>query len=173
MRHVLGLEVPNFLPDVFGLHAAGRLIWTTVLFLVLLTPVMVAIRRPKSKHKATWAQAMAGAILVWALMILAYGSIPHEWLTFANGHLKWDESHFLVRSGQEIGPFRFLNLDVDKRAISDTVATLIYVVFLTVNIYLFAAWQKRPLAKDPETTTDDETVVVGTSAFGRPVTAKA
>jgi hypothetical protein len=172
MRHVLGLEVPNILPDAFGLRAAGRLIWTTLLFVVLFSPIMIAIRRPKSKLKATWAQAMAGSMLAWVLMILAYGSIPHEWLTFANGHLKWDESHFLVRSGQEIGPFNWLNLDVDKRAITDTVASIIYIVMLALNIYVFAAWQKRPVAKDEVAGTGAAEKIVGTSAFGRPVTVQ-
>jgi hypothetical protein len=164
--------VPNILPDALGLRAAGRLIWTTVLFVVLLGPIMLKLKQPKSKHKATWAQAMAGAVLAWALMILAYGSIPHEWLTFANGHLKWDESHYLVRSGQEIGPFNWLNFDIDKRALADTVATLIYIVMLGFNIFLFSAWQKRPEAKD-DTGEAGEDKVVGTSAFGRPVTVKA
>jgi hypothetical protein len=173
MRHLLGLEVPNILPKAMGLRAAGRLIWTTLLFAVMLAPIMAAIRRPKSKQKTTWAQAMGGAVLVWALMILAYGSIPHEWLTFANGHLKWDESHFLVRSGQSIGPFTWLNLDVDKRAITDAVASVIYLVMLGLNIYIFAVWQKRPEAKDEAATTAPEEKVVGTSAYGRPVTVQA
>jgi hypothetical protein len=171
MRHVLGLEVPNFLPDAIGLRAAGRLIWTSLLFVVLLAPVLVAIGRPKARHKATWALAMGGAVWVWALMILAYGSIPHEWLTFATGHLRWDESHFLVRSGQPIGPFNWLNFDINKRAITDTIAGLIYIVMLALNVYLFAAWQKRPEAIDD--TASVEAKVVGTSAFGRPVTAKS
>lgn len=173
MRHVLGLEVPNFLPDAIGLRSAGRLIWTSLLFVVLVVPVMAAIRRPKPKLKATWAQAMGGAIWVWALMILAYGSIPHEWLTFATGYLRWDESHFLVRSGQSIGPFHWLNFDINKRALTDTVASLIYIVMLGLNVYVFAAWQKRPEAKDELPGEAGEDKVVGTSAFGRPVTVKA
>ncbi len=172
MRHVLGLAVPNILPETLGLRAAGRLIWTTVLFVVLLSPVVVALKRQKSKLKATWAQAMAGAVYVWVLMVLAYGSIPHEWLTFANGYLKWDESHFLLTSGQSIGPFNWLNLDVDKRAITDTVATLIYVVLAVANFKMFAAWQRRPEAPSVSTAVETEKVI-GTSAFGRPVTVKS
>ncbi len=173
MRHILGLEVPNILPETFGLRAAGRLIWTTLLFVVLLAPILAVIKRPKPPSKATWAQAMGGAVIVFALMILAYGSIPHEWLTFANSYLKWDESHFLVKSGQELGPFNWLNFDVDKRTLNDSGATIIYVVMLGLNIYLFSAWQKRPVAKPEDTKGPVEETVVGTSAFGRPVTAKA
>jgi hypothetical protein len=174
VRHMLGLDIPNFLPDVSFFRPAGRLIWTTVLFVVMMAPVMLAVKRPKSKLPTTWAQAMAGAVYVFALMVLAYGSIPHEWLAFANGHLKWDESHFILTSGQKIGPVRWLNFDVDKRALADSVASLIYIVFLGGNIALFAKWQKRPAAPaDDATTIADEETVVGTSAFGRPVTAKA
>ncbi len=173
MQHLLGLEIPNFLPDVFGLRAAGRLIWTTLLFVAMMVPVFALLRRPKSKHKTTWAQAMGGAVYVWALLVLAYGSIPHEWLTFANGHLKWDESHFILTSGQEIGPFRWLNFEVDKRAIADTVASVLYIVFLGLNISLFAKWQKRPDAPVDDTAASGEDKVTGTSAFGRPVSAKA
>ncbi len=173
MQHLLGLEIPNFLPDAIGLRAAGRLIWTTLLFVAMLAPVLAQVRRPKPKRKATWAQAMGGAVYVWALMVLAYGSIPHEWLTFANGHLKWDESHFILTSGQEIGPVRWLNFDVDKRAITDTVASVIYIVMLGLNIALFAKWQKRPDAPVDDAATSGEDTIVGTSAFGRPVSAKA
>jgi hypothetical protein len=173
MRHILGLEVPNILPETFGLRAAGRLIWTSLLFVVLLAPIFVAVRRPKPARKATWAQAMGGAVLVFALMILAYGSIPHEWLTFANKYLKWDESHFVVTAGQDLpGPFVWLNFDVDKRTLNDTGASIIYLVMLGLNVYLFSAWQKRPAAK-PDDAVTAEAKVVGTSAFGRPVTAKA
>lgn len=178
MRHILGLEVPNILPDALGLSAAGRLIWTSLLFIVMLAPIIAMSRRPKPKLPTTWAQAMAGSVYVFALMILAYGSIPHEWLTYANGYHKWDESHFLVRSGQEIVfGLRWLNFDVNKRVLADTVATLIYIVLLSLNVALFAKWQKRPAYQDPATIADAGNSgagkVVGTSAFGRPVTAKA
>lgn len=176
MQLLLGLEIPNFLPDALGLRAAGRLIWTTVLFVVLLAPVLIAIRRPKPAQKTTWAQAMAGAVYVWALLVLAYGSIPHEWLQFANGHLKWDESHYILTSGQEVvAGLRWLNFDVNKRAITDTVATVIYVVMLVVNVWLFAKWQKRPeaTAADGDAATTGKRKIIGRSAFGRPVSAEA
>lgn len=180
MSSVVAIDIKTLPPRTIGpltfswAQPAGRLIWATVLFLVAMGAVMAIVRRPKPEEPPTWAQSMLGAVVVFALMLLAYGTIPHEWLNFANSYLKWNESKFLVHSGQKIGPFHWLNFDINKRAITDTVATLIYVVMLGLNVTLFAMWQKRPTRAEWEAKrarTGDKKVV-GESVYGRPVTVK-
>jgi len=113
---------------------------------------------------------MAGAVVVFGLMLVAYGTVPHEWLTFANKYLRWDESHFIVRSNQEIGPIHWLHFSINKRALTDTVAVVIYAIMLTLNIVLVSKWQKRTVRTEESEPAAD--VPAGTSAYGRPLTVK-
>ena len=172
---MLAMEIPNLLPsDLFGLHfswmhPAGRLIWSTLLLLVGVGVIVFMAKRPKSPEPPTWAQAMLGALAVFGLMILAYGTVPHEWIVFANSYLDWSAANFIFHRN------RFIHFDVDQQAANDAVATLIYVVMLVGNIMLFSMWQKRPV-REPEPAggaTDDERQPAGTSAYRRPVTARS
>lgn len=169
MVRTIAVHMPNLLPDWHFFRPAGRLIWSSLIIVVGVGVILWMCKKPKPAEPATWAQAMLGAVVVWALMIVAYGTVPHEWLTFANKYLRWDESHFLVQNNQEIGPIHWLHFTINKRALTDVVATLIYVVMLGLNIWLVAKWQKRPERSADDTATE---TVVGTSAYGRPLTAK-
>jgi hypothetical protein len=63
---------------------------------------------------------------------------------------------------------------VNKQAANDAVAALIYVVMLTGNVALVAMWQKRPVAQPaPDADAAESRQPTGTSAYNRPVTAKA
>jgi len=185
MMHTLAVHIPNALPKSFfwGLYhsswdrPAGRLIWASVIWIISVGIIFFLTRRPKPAEPPTWAQAMLGAVIVFGLMLLSYGTIPHEWLTFSNAYLHWNASKLLVDSGQHlVGPFHWLNFKINKQAVADTVVTVIYIFMLVVNVYLFSAWQKRPAAKPsdegtPRTKpTNEPAETVGTSAYGRPVT---
>ena len=170
---MLAAHIPNPLPKsvlTFNLswtHAAGRLIWATVLLLIGIGIVMFLARRPKPAEPPTWAQSMVGALLVFALMTLAYGTVPHEWIIFANSYLRWGTAKYLMQKN------RFIHFDINKQAANDGIAALIYVVMLGLNVYLFAIWQKRPV-RAPEASEEAEArQPAGTSAFNRPVTSKA
>jgi len=184
MVHTLAVHIPNALPKSWfwgAYHStwdrpAGRLIWATLIWVVAVVIIVLITRRPKPAEPATWAQAMLGALLTFMLMILSYGTIPHEWLTFSNAYLHWNASKLLVDSGQHIvGPFHWLNFKINKQAVADTVVTLIYVFMLVVNVLLFSLWQKRPAAKpkDADTPAPKTEETVGTSAYGRPVTVSS
>ena len=185
MVHTLAVHIPNLLPKGIGpvhmswTRPAGRLIWATIIWAIAMGVILFLCRRPKPVEPPTWAQAMLGAVISFALMLLSYGTIPHEWLTFSNAYLHWNASKLLVDSGQHlIGPFHWLNFKINKQAVSDTVVTVIYLFMLSFNIYLFSAWQKRPAptpaaadASEPKAAKTEQTV--GTSAYGRPVTVES
>src|SRR5690242_20726006 len=95
---LLGVHVPNLMPKTvpwldftkgsfhWNSHSAwprhaGRLIWATVLFVIGLVIAFRMTKRPKPAEPATWAMTILGALGVWAMMALGYGTIPHEWLT--------------------------------------------------------------------------------------------
>jgi hypothetical protein len=111
---------------------------------------------------------MLGALGTFTLMLIAYGTIPHEWIVYANSYLHWSAAAFVFQKN------RFIHFDVTKQAANDGVAALIYVVMLTGNIALFSMWQKRPVrAPEPEAGAPAaEREPAGTSAYNRPVTAK-
>jgi hypothetical protein len=178
-RPVVAIDIKTLPPRTIGpltfswAQPAGRLIWAVLLFVVIMGAIMFVAKRPKPIEPPTWAQCMAGAVFTFAVMLLAYAVIPHEWIVFAGSYLRWNASKFLVRSGQKIGPVHWLNFDINLQAVNDAVATLIYVVMLGLNIYVFSIWQKRPTRAETPADAVGEEKVVGTSAYGRPVTARS
>lgn len=163
--------MPNLLPDWHFLRPAGRLIWFSIITIVMMLPVLVMLRRPKSPRPTTWAQALAGSVYVFALLLLAYAVIPHEWITFADTYLQWGKDKYIILSTTEIPFWSGVNwpVSIDMQAIRDIVAVGIYVVFFGINIALFVMWQDRKTADE---VSDEKPVVVGRSRFGRPLKAK-
>ena len=133
--------------------------------------ILVGRRRPPGKP-LTWGEAFVAATWIFALMLLAYGVVPNQWLLYADNELSWRPDKLLgaistdgVKLGQAAkglgGRGRIL---VDYQAVRDIVATVIYGVALGGQMVLWSKWQKRGRAK-PE--------VELSSAFGRPVLTKA
>ncbi|MGQ0742900.1 MAG: hypothetical protein ACT4OS_00880 [Acidimicrobiales bacterium] len=130
----------------------------------------VGSKRPPGAP-VTWGEAFVGGTVVFGLMLLAYGVVPHQWLTYADTDLLWRADRVMFGfSGDGLvwgqtastmgGTGRIL---VSFQAVRDTVAALLYIVFLAGQVWLWAIWQKR--GRKP--------AVEKSSAFGRPVAAKA
>ena len=155
--------MPNLIPDWLPwMRPAGRLLWAVGLLVIGLIIIMVLMRRPKSERPATWAQCMAGAVGTFAMFALAYAIVPHEWITFADKYLQWGTTKFLVHSGQEILFFKF-PFDITYKALSDIIATGIYIVGFGLALFLISKWQKRG---DVKTEAEEKPK---TSRFGRPL----
>ncbi len=141
-----------------------------LVFLVAHSLLLVASRKPQpADHQASWAACFAGAVAVFALMTLAYGIVPHEWMTFANGYLQWgDTSKFLFQSNQDMLIFPWSwPFSMDYPALRDIVVSGIYVVLLGLNVMLFVKWQSRNTVPDAAPAPD--TAPAKRSRFGRPV----
>ena len=152
---------------------ATRLGFAVLLGLLLLAGFGAVLRLPRRETEATWAGSMALAVLVFAAMIVGYGVIPHEWLTFADSILKWDDDHFVWRHG-DLGGILFF--DFTKRALRDVVVVMIYVFILGSNVAIMSQWQRRPKASapPPETVEVERTPrPAGISRFGRPLSRRA
>lgn len=128
-------------------------------------------RRPLGTP-VTWGEAFVGATFVFALMIVAYGIVPHQWLDFADNELLWRPDRLLIgvsAEGIKIGDAakklggtgRIL---VSYQALRDIVAAGLYGLYLGAHMYLWKVWQKRGRAKGE---------LEPTSRFGRPVIRKA
>ena len=164
--------MPNLLPDIAFLRPGGRLIWATVLLVIFAIPLLIALRRPKSDSVTTWAQAMAGATYVFAMMLLAYAVIPSEFITFADKYLLWGTNSYIIKSTTAIPFYNSLDwpLSIDMKAIRDIVVVGIYIVFFGINIALIVLWQKRKTVAELESAPPKE---LGKSRFGRPLRARA
>jgi hypothetical protein len=142
-----------------------------VLFIGVGIVVMVGRRRPVDKP-LTWGEAFGAGTFVFALMVVAYGIIPHQWLDFADNELLWRKDKMLVaisgkgiRFGQTAKEFggsgRIL---VNYEVLRDFIAAGLYAVFFAGQLILWANWQKRG-KKRPQ--------LELTSAYARPVIKKA
>jgi hypothetical protein len=141
----------------------GRFFISLILCVVAFAIFMVLKARPKSELPPTWAQSMLGAAAVFALFLLIYGVVPHEWLTWCDSKLGLREDKILLSTR----PIKFTG-----RTLRDTVAALLYIIFLGINTWMWIAWQKRGTAKPKATPAAATPEPAGTSAFSRPVTKK-
>jgi len=133
----------------------------------------------------TWGEAMIAALLVFALMFLAYGIMPHQWLTFADNTLHWRKDKIGIPAGPLGNFFRHTNNDwvggktnvffpngvplshghliITAEAIRDIVAVALYGIGLGGQIMLWSQWQSRGKERPKE---------IPTSAYGRPLVKK-
>jgi preprotein translocase subunit SecE len=149
--------------------SAHRLVISSVLAVLVTVGCFAACMRPKSPRPLTWAAAMLGAVGAFGAMILVYGVVPDEWMQFADAELGWSQSAIW----QKVGP-----ITINKRALKDTVAVIIYVVFFGAQIALAVMWQKRPTAEaaaaaKAAAVESGAARPAGFSRFGRPLSRKA
>jgi len=199
---MLALHIPNVLPKTvpwpnYGpggkgfyindnshwVRPAGRLIWATLIFAIGIVIAYRMTKKPKPAEPATWAKTILGAMGVWVMMALGYGTIPHEWLTFGGAYLNFNTATYLLRQN------RFIHFDITRSVVIDIGTTVIYGVVLVLQVWLFVRWQKRPTieqaaAKAAESDGGEEPGggplarlrrrrEKRVSAYGRPVTTEA
>jgi hypothetical protein len=162
------------------------------LFLSIGLVMWYAGRRPVGTP-LTWGEAMFSGTFVFFILFWAYGVVPHQWLTWADGGLNWRADAF----GVPLGPFGkgknsliplfgnknnvliedglkfpFLpgggRIMITKEAIRDIIAANIYIVFLGAQIRLWAWWQQRGKRVEAKAKAIEQT-----SSFGRPLVRKA
>jgi hypothetical protein len=138
-------------------------ILTTLLSLVII-PIG---KRRNFDRKATWGEAMLGAAYVFAVLFLAFGVVPHQWIDHADKNLGWRKDKLVY------GPFDILKSDtiggsfpivISYEAIRDIIVVVIHVYYIGLMIYLFGWWQKRGEVVSKE---------VATSTYGRPLVKKS
>lgn len=133
---------------IFSLIMAGGISW-------------YAGRLPEN-YKMTWGEAMGLSTYIFFLLFIVFGIVPHQWLTVAENEwsfradVLWDGWGLLTAKSQG-GWFPF---DITLRTISDSVAAIIYIVYLGAMVAMWKSWQ--------EPKKSDSTEVV-TSTYGRPL----
>jgi hypothetical protein len=105
----------------------------------------------------SWGEAMAAAVIAMFLFLWWYGVIPHQWLTYAEGELKWRPDALLLE------PTGNQPLTISKKTLADIIAVVIYGVGLALHITLWAVWNDRGKKKPVE---------LPASRYGRPLVRK-
>jgi hypothetical protein len=135
-------------------------------------------RRPKGTP-LTWGEAFVGATYVWAILLLTYAVVPHQFITMCDKDLRWRSDTF----GIPTGPFYALpgihrhllwakgvtfmghgRLQVNEDTIRDMIVSGIYVVGLVAHGTLWVKVQNRG---------KQTAEVVPVSPYGRPLVRKA
>lgn len=133
--------------------------------------VVVGRRRPVDKP-LTWGEAFIAATFVFAIMLVAYGIAPHQWLEYADKELLWRKDKLLVAfSGDGVKFGEAANalggagrIIVSYEVLRDIIATVLYVVFFAGQLMMWAWWQRRG-KKRPQ--------LELTSSYARPVIKRA
>jgi hypothetical protein len=149
-----------------GMNQAFLFSFFLTLFLIG-AAVVYGKRRPVDKP-TSWGEAMAGSAYAFFVMFLAFGVVPHQWLTHVQNELGWQSGKpFLgpggiFKSQASGGSFPF---DINYQQIGDILVTGIYGLYLGIFIWIFVWWQKRGAAQAAPRE-------LPTSSFGRPLVKK-
>lgn len=149
----------------------------TIVLLVVMVGVVVAVaKRRQPGTPLSWGEAFVASVYLFALLFVAYGVVPHHWLTWAGNDLGWRSD----KIGLPLGPIGTL-FDVKDNVLwpngiplpngvfiitaavlQDIIAALIYGVMLVGNFAGWLMWQKRGTKKKAAPALE-------TSAYGRPL----
>jgi hypothetical protein len=130
--------------------------------------VLYGKRRPVGKP-LDWGEAVVAATVVFFIMFLAYGVVPHQWLLHAGNELSWRSDKIvygpwnILKPSTKGGPLPFT---ISFQTIQDIVVVLIYAFFLTLHVGLWTWWQRRGRVKPAQ-------AELPASSYGRPLVKKA
>lgn len=130
---------------------------------ILLSAAAMAYgRRRPVGTPLSWGEAMAAAAYVFLIILLIYGVVPHQWLTYASNELGWRRDKMLAGPASVVEKSIPIDIPITMtyETLRDIIAAGIYIVGLGVQIALWAMWQNRGKQKPKE---------IETSAFGRPL----
>ena len=118
-----------------------------------------------------WGQAALGSAYIFGVMFIAFGIVPHQWISHADKNLGWSKDKFFIGWGgflkpQSQGGWNPITLQYE--AIRDIVVVVLHLIFFGIFIYLAIWWQKRG---DAEAKKQAQALPV--SSYGRPLVRKA
>lgn len=184
-------ECSAALPVLRGRHRVVAFVASLLASLVFIAlPFAYGKRRPLGTP-VTWGEAMAGSLYIFFVLFWVYGVMPHQFLAWTDGPLKWrsdaigipagplrnflsssTENHWYSHKTNSFWPtgVTFMGrgrVMVTKEAVRDFVAANIYIVFLGVHMKIWVLWQKRGQAAAKKA------AIEPVSSYGRPLTKKA
>lgn len=142
------------------------------LFSFFLSTALALVAIPYSKRRpvgkpTTWGEAMLASTYVFAVMFVAFGVVPHQWIDHADKDLGWDKNKLLYGPGDIFKPQSqggWFPITLQYEAIRDVVVVVIHLWYFGLMLFLWSVWQKRGQTKSTE---------LATSTYGRPLVKKA
>jgi len=116
------------------------------------------------ERKMTWARAALGALLFTGLMIILYGIIPNQWLTYTQAVWEWSGQKIWVTIPSGLIGGNVVNISAD--AVKDMISGGYAVVITVLLVITMIRWQKRD---ELRTVRAPEAPPQALSAYGRPV----
>lgn len=138
------------------------LIVSTAISLLMAGGITWYFSRRDPEDHMTWGESSVMSVYVMFLLFLVFGIVPHQWLTLAENEWSfradriWD-AWGLITAQSQGGWFPF---EITYRVLSDSVAALIYIVFLVGMTVMWFQWQGRGKTAKAE---------LPTSTYGRPL----
>jgi hypothetical protein len=156
---VVGREIYPAFPRGWGFVLIGQLASVGGVLLAM-AGITLAFLYEKTM---TWARSAIGAGLFTTLMIILFGVIPNEWLTYTQAVWEWTDQKIWIRI--PTGLLGGNEVNVSAAAMKDVVAAT-YVVATTAAVALaMIRWQNRDEIRAARQKAGDEEV----SVYGRPL----
>ena len=114
-----------------------------------------------------WGQAVLGSTYIFGVLFLAFGIVPHQWISHADKNLGWSRDKLLVGWGGFLKPESqggWNPITLQYQAVRDIVVVLIHALWFGMIIYLWHWWQSRGRVTAP--------AEIETSTYGRPLVKK-
>ena len=92
-------------------------------------------------RKLTWARSAIGALLFTALMIILFGVIPNEWLTYTQAEWEWTSQKIWIRIPTDLIGGNELN--ISAAAFKDIIVGTYVLIATGAVAAAMISWQKR------------------------------
>jgi hypothetical protein len=135
--------------------------------LVLILAVIPFGKRRAPGKPLSWGEALVAATYTFAVLFLAFGVVPHQWISHADADLNWATDKYvygpfdLLKAQAQGGNFPFT---ISYQAVRDLIVVVLHVFYFALMLGLWAWWQKRGKVTSTE---------IETSTYGRPLVKKA
>lgn len=157
----IGRELYPAIPRGWPWVLAGQLVSLAGVFILMAGTALAFLY----EKKMTWARSAIGALLFTTLMMILYGVIPNEWLTYTQAVWEWTDQKLWIQippallGGNEV--------NISASAIKDIIAGTYVLVATGAVAGAMIAWQRRDeiQAAREKKLADKKSV----SAYGRPL----
>jgi len=133
----VGRELYPAIPRGWGWELAGQLISLGGVFLAMAGATLAFLY----ERTMTWARAALGAFLFTALMIILYGIIPNQWLTYTQAVWEWTPQKLWVTIPKAL--IGGNDVSISAAAVKDVVSGTYVVVVTGAVAAAMIRWQKR------------------------------
>ena len=105
--------------------------------LMTLVAIPYGKRRPRGTP-VSWGEAMLAAVYAFGVMFLAFGVVPHQWISHADKDLGWDRTYIIYGPGGILKPQTaggWNPITLQYQAVRDIVVVLIHIYFFGLLIF--------------------------------------